>query len=168
MTPNSPNEPDVMTAQEVSDFLKIPLSTLYGLAKQGRIKGVKVGKHWRYLRHDILDYLHGKTNPDPDSNERRFYPRINCEIPTEFHIRLSRRQISAQGVIFTLSEYGAYFQDGPISFQVQVDDPVEVTFEVGDRKIFAQGRIIHFAAGVGIKFKGLSAADREAIRDYIG
>ena len=50
----------VMTIQEVSVFLRIPLSTVYLLAKKGKLKGGKFGRHWRFDEQDILDYLHGK------------------------------------------------------------------------------------------------------------
>ena len=50
----------IMTVQDISAFLKIPVSTIYILAKQGKLKGAKFGRHWRFLEQDILDYLHGK------------------------------------------------------------------------------------------------------------
>jgi len=49
----------VMTVKEVSDFLKIPLSTIYDLVQKGKIRGVKFGKHWRFLEEDILAYFRG-------------------------------------------------------------------------------------------------------------
>ncbi len=50
----------VLTIQEVSTFLRLPLSTVYLLAKKGKLSGGKFGKHWRFDEQDILDYLHGK------------------------------------------------------------------------------------------------------------
>ena len=50
----------IMTVQDVSAFLKIPVSTIYILAKQGKLTGAKFGRHWRFLEQDIIDYLHGK------------------------------------------------------------------------------------------------------------
>lgn len=47
----------VMSVQEVSDFLKIPMSTIYDLAKKGKIPGVKFGRHWRFLEEDILNHF---------------------------------------------------------------------------------------------------------------
>ncbi|MCM8775680.1 MAG: helix-turn-helix domain-containing protein [Candidatus Omnitrophica bacterium] len=44
----------VLTIQELSDYLKIPVPSLYVLTKQGKVPGTKVGKHWRYLESDIL------------------------------------------------------------------------------------------------------------------
>ena len=49
----------VMTLKEVSTFLRIPISTIYLLAKQGKLKGAKFGRQWRFLEQDILNYLHG-------------------------------------------------------------------------------------------------------------
>lgn len=45
----------VMTAQEVSEHLRIPLSTIYNLTKRGKIPAIKLGKHWRYLESDIVN-----------------------------------------------------------------------------------------------------------------
>ena len=50
----------VMTIKEVSQFLKIPVSTLYVLAQKGKICCAKFGRHWRFDEQDVLDYLHGK------------------------------------------------------------------------------------------------------------
>lgn len=47
----------IMTIKELSDYLRIPLSTIYDLTKKGKIRGVKFGKHWRFLEDEILDYL---------------------------------------------------------------------------------------------------------------
>ena len=49
----------VMTIQEVSAFLRLPLSTVYLLAKKGKLGGGKFGKHWRFDKETILHYLRG-------------------------------------------------------------------------------------------------------------
>lgn len=48
----------VLTIQEVSALLKIPTGTLYLLAQQGKLKGAKFGRQWRFLEQDILNYFH--------------------------------------------------------------------------------------------------------------
>ena len=53
------NEKKIMSIKEVSDFLKIPLSTIYELAQKGKLRGVKFGRHWRFLEDDILNYFRG-------------------------------------------------------------------------------------------------------------
>jgi len=51
----------ILTVAEVSQYLKIPISTLYELTRKGKIRGIKIGRHWRYLENDVLDFLKGKS-----------------------------------------------------------------------------------------------------------
>jgi excisionase family DNA binding protein len=44
---------DLLTLSEVSSFLKVPKSTIYKLARERRLPGHKVGKHWRFVREEI-------------------------------------------------------------------------------------------------------------------
>jgi excisionase family DNA binding protein len=46
-----------MTIDELSGYLKISKSTLYKLAQDGSIPGQKVGKHWRFRRKTIDEWL---------------------------------------------------------------------------------------------------------------
>jgi len=47
----------VMTIDELSAYLKIAKSTLYKLAQEGSIPGQKVGRHWRFHRSVIDQWL---------------------------------------------------------------------------------------------------------------
>jgi excisionase family DNA binding protein len=51
------DEDSVLTIAELSEYLKIPRSTLYRLAKEGKIPGQKIGKHWRFLKSRIDRWL---------------------------------------------------------------------------------------------------------------
>ncbi len=44
---------DILNIQEVAEYLRIPVSSVYKLAQEGRLPGVKVGKHWRFLKKDL-------------------------------------------------------------------------------------------------------------------
>jgi|GEM_PF-1349884 len=48
---------DVLTIDELASYLKIAKSTLYKLAQEGKLPGQKVGKHWRFHRVAIDDWL---------------------------------------------------------------------------------------------------------------
>ncbi len=48
------NQDNVLTIDELAAYLKISKSTLYKLAQKGEVPGQKVGKHWRF-RRDIID-----------------------------------------------------------------------------------------------------------------
>lgn len=45
---------NVLTIEELAVYLKISKSSLYKLAQKGEVPGQKVGKHWRF-RRDIID-----------------------------------------------------------------------------------------------------------------
>ena len=48
------NADEILTIQELSDYLKVPVSTLYKLVREGSIPSFKVGKHWRFHK-DAID-----------------------------------------------------------------------------------------------------------------
>jgi len=53
----------VMTIEEVAAYLRIPKSTLYKLAQEGRVPGQKVGRHWRFHKDAVDAWLKNqKTN----------------------------------------------------------------------------------------------------------
>jgi len=49
--------PDVLTLNEVAEYLRIPRSTAYKLAQEGKIPGQKVGRHWRFRRAVVDRWL---------------------------------------------------------------------------------------------------------------
>ena len=60
---------EVMTIDDLSTYLKVSKSTLYQLAQQGRIPATKVGKHWRFHKGVINDWLrqrpeHTESKPE--------------------------------------------------------------------------------------------------------
>ena len=44
---------DVMTMDEVAEYLKLKLKTAYALAARGDIPGFKVGGSWRFRKSEI-------------------------------------------------------------------------------------------------------------------
>ncbi|MBI3603490.1 MAG: helix-turn-helix domain-containing protein [Nitrospirae bacterium] len=53
---------EILTVQEVARFLRVPKSTVYKLARLGQLPASKIGKHWRFLRRDIQDWMHDRAN----------------------------------------------------------------------------------------------------------
>jgi len=49
----------VMTVPEVALYLKIPKSSIYKLAQEGRIPCQKVGRHWRFHKAAIEQWIMG-------------------------------------------------------------------------------------------------------------
>jgi excisionase family DNA binding protein len=44
---------DIMTMDEVADYLKLKLKTAYAIAARGDIPGFKVGGQWRFRKSEI-------------------------------------------------------------------------------------------------------------------
>jgi excisionase family DNA binding protein len=60
----------VFDVVELSEYLKLPQSTVYKLSQEGRIPGQKAGRHWRFLKRAIDDWLERKgdaVDQDPES-----------------------------------------------------------------------------------------------------
>jgi len=54
----------VFTIDDLVVYLKLPKSTVYKLAQEGKIPGQKVGKHWRFSKETVEKWLDE--------------PRMNC------------------------------------------------------------------------------------------
>jgi excisionase family DNA binding protein len=52
----------VLTIDELAQYLKISKSTLYKLAQEGAIPCNKIGKHWRFHKDAIDEWLR-RRNP---------------------------------------------------------------------------------------------------------
>jgi excisionase family DNA binding protein len=60
----SENLPQILNIEEASKYLRVPLSSLYKLAQDGKIPCQKVGRHRKFRKETIdnwLDQNLGKT-----------------------------------------------------------------------------------------------------------
>jgi excisionase family DNA binding protein len=57
-------ESDILTVDEAAAFLKIPRSSVYKLAQQGKLPGQKVGRHWRFYRPRLVSMIAGEMPPE--------------------------------------------------------------------------------------------------------
>ena len=66
-----PNQPvdSVMTIDELASYLKLSKSTLYKLCQNGKVPGQKVGRHWRFHRDSIDQWL--RKPPAPSVSKKR-------------------------------------------------------------------------------------------------
>lgn len=47
----------ILTFKEAEKYLKVPRSTLYKLLQEGRLPARKVGRHWRFVKSELDDWL---------------------------------------------------------------------------------------------------------------
>ncbi len=55
----------VMTVDEVASYLRIPRSSVYKLAQEGRIPCQKAGRQWRFHRAAIDEWLSRAPHKSP-------------------------------------------------------------------------------------------------------
>ena len=60
--------PDILTIHETSEYLRIPLSSLYKLAQEGKIPRQKVGRHWRFRREALDRWLEQMPHSNKPEN----------------------------------------------------------------------------------------------------
>jgi len=64
----NPNS-DILTVEEAADLLRIPRSSVYKLAQEGKIPAQKVGRHWRFHRATLLRWIAGQASFDGKKTE---------------------------------------------------------------------------------------------------
>lgn len=52
----------IITIEEAAELLQIPVSSVYKLAREGKIPAQKVGRHWRFHRATLLNWISGQAN----------------------------------------------------------------------------------------------------------
>ena len=50
-------EQELLSLAEAADLLCVSKSTMYRLLDQGRLRGMKAGKQWRFRKEDLLAYM---------------------------------------------------------------------------------------------------------------
>lgn len=48
---------EILTIEEATKFLKIGKTTLYKLARENKIPAQKVGREWRFLKSEIVEWM---------------------------------------------------------------------------------------------------------------
>lgn len=50
----------ILTAEEVADYLKINIRTVYKLLETGELRGRKIGRIWRISESAVNDFVQGE------------------------------------------------------------------------------------------------------------
>jgi excisionase family DNA binding protein len=65
MSHDDPPAPDLMTIDEVAQYLHVNRSTVLRLLKTGSLPGFKVARSWRFHRREIDDWIIARTMRKP-------------------------------------------------------------------------------------------------------
>jgi len=60
-----------LTADEVADYLNLPVVTVYKYARNGDLPASKLGKHWRFSTRHIDEWIHQNRNVAEAAGTRR-------------------------------------------------------------------------------------------------
>ena len=53
--------PDILTLEETSEYLRLPVETVLNQALKGNIPGRRIEDNWRFLKAAIDDWLRAKN-----------------------------------------------------------------------------------------------------------
>lgn len=70
---------ELLTLDEVAQLLRLSPPTVYRLAARGDIPGRKVGRHWRFIKDDLVRYL--RNQPEDRLSGCIGQPDPACETP---------------------------------------------------------------------------------------
>jgi excisionase family DNA binding protein len=59
----------MLTPDEVADFLKVDVQTVWRWCRQGTLPAVKLGKYWRISRSKLDAHLEAEANRTPAVEE---------------------------------------------------------------------------------------------------
>lgn len=62
---------EIVTLQELSEYLKIAEKTLYSYAQKGLVPGIKIGSSWRFRKADIEKWLEKQRKITEESSSAR-------------------------------------------------------------------------------------------------
>lgn len=116
----------------------------------------------------IFDVALQAPGPDPfvhsGGRERRQYPRFDCDAGME--IRIEGATTPVRGKLSDISLGGCYVQ---MMMPLRVGSKVELSIWLDAAKIMTAGMVTssHPGFGLGVKFIGMLAADRERLQAYL-
>jgi excisionase family DNA binding protein len=55
----------LLTAREVAELLRLPVSTVYELARTGRLPYLRIGRAMRFSQQDLEQHLADSCRPQP-------------------------------------------------------------------------------------------------------
>lgn len=159
----------VLNAQEVSEYLRISLSTVHHLTRAGKLRSKKIGNKWCYKKSDLDYYLeHGEMPADSSdiSEERRVYKRFDCHSGCVLKIQ-QEGQDSEEfvGYVLNYSRGGVLFEfrDSAEPVQLTGSKPLRIKVSVpnAQNKEYYEweGTVVHLdknaTTRAGIQFRKL-------------
>jgi long-chain acyl-CoA synthetase len=155
---------ELCRAEEVAGALGIKLDTLYRYARKGRIRGMKMGKAWRFLQADIHDFLRQheyRVKPAQYADPVEIKPTLLPDI-------LRRPALESEGqAAITCGGAGASYADLNRASNLLADSLLSHGVVPGDRVLILLSNSLEFIAGCFAVWKAgaIVVAEDPSIRD---
>lgn len=172
----------VLSAQEVSEYLRISLSTVHHLTRAGKLRSKKIGNKWCYKKSDLDYYLeHGEMPAESGdvAAERRVYKRFDCHSGCVLKIQKEGRDIEEfVGYVLNYSRGGVLFEftdaAGPAKFTGNKPLRIKVSVPNAQNKEYYEweGTVVHLdiekTTRAGIQFKKLEDENLSRLSECFG
>jgi excisionase family DNA binding protein len=145
MSETPDTQKDLLSTEEIAEYLGVGLVTVYRWCKEGSLRCIKLGKHWRIRREALEDFLKQRERPAKLSGELRSFLST---LPA--HIAI----VDSSGTIVAVNQA---WQDFATSNGAIVSKITEGTnyFEVCDSATGDQSEYaVAFAEGIRSVFSG--------------
>jgi excisionase family DNA binding protein len=145
MSETPDTQKDLLSTEEVAEYFGVGLVTVYRWCKEGSLRCIKLGKHWRIRREALEDFLKQRERPAKLSGELRSFLST---LPA--HIAI----VDSSGTIVAVNQA---WQDFATSNGAIVSKITEGTnyFEVCDSATGDQSEYaVAFAEGIRSVFSG--------------
>ena len=145
MSETPDTQKDLLSTEEVAEYFGVGLVTVYRWCKEGSLRCIKLGKHWRIRREALEDFLKQRERPAKLSGELRSFLST---LPA--HIAI----VDSSGTIVAVNQA---WQDFATSNGAVVSKVTEGTnyFEVCDSATGDQSEYaVAFAEGIRSVFSG--------------
>ena len=145
MSETPDTQKDLLSTEEIAEYLGVGLVTVYRWCKEGSLRCIKLGKHWRIRREALEDFLKQRERPAKLSGELRSFLST---LPA--HIAI----VDSSGTIVAVNQA---WQDFATSNGAIVSKVTEGTnyFEVCDSATGDQSEYaVAFAEGIRSVFSG--------------
>ncbi|MFB3894555.1 MAG: helix-turn-helix domain-containing protein [Phycisphaerae bacterium] len=71
----------ILTIDELAVYMKLSKSSLYHFARAGNVPGVKIGRHWRFQRSAVDEWMRSSVGSGPKGNAKRAPKRKKAAAP---------------------------------------------------------------------------------------
>lgn len=171
----------ILNAQEVSEYLRISLSTVHHLTRSGKLRSKKIGNKWCYKKTDLDYYLEYGEMPqitDEAEEERRIYKRFECHSGCVLKIQGESDSEEYVGYVLNYSRGGVLFEftDASNTSRIQGAKPMKIKVSVPNAETKEyyewEGTVVHFENAntprAGIQFKSLEDENLSRLSECFG